>query len=137
MIASSHDDTELPSLIRYSRPGRLSKSYWSYFNRHPSNVTDLPLTSIRREGNIDGRAKLPGSPESKSSGASSRASRLRRAWALRVSFATGRTCSGLEIDYGSHSRSNLVARDRGGTTQCRPTGQVVSGVNYRRCTSGN
>lgn len=36
------------------------KSYWPYFNRHPSNATDLLPTSIRAGGNTGERAKLPG-----------------------------------------------------------------------------
>jgi len=43
------------------------------------------------------RAKLPGNPASKSSGASSRAFRLRRAWASKATFANGRNCCGWRL----------------------------------------
>ena len=51
MIVILHD-TNRAFLIRYSRPERLSKSYWPYFNRHPSSATDLFPTSISPEGSI-------------------------------------------------------------------------------------
>ena len=87
-----------PLFIRYSRPEKLSKSYYPYFNRHPSSATDLFLTFISPGGRTGRLRKQPGNPVSKSSGALYRASRSRSAWALRATFASGRNCCGLAIE---------------------------------------
>ena len=68
------------------------------FNRHPSNATDLSLTSIVREGNTGEPAKLPGNQASKSSDASSRHSRSPKAWASEATFVSGSTCCASAIE---------------------------------------
>jgi hypothetical protein len=120
-----HHDNEPSGANRSDRTGQSDprKATDPCFNRHASNAADLFLTIIIPV--IGEHAKLPESPASKSSGAPSRASRLGRAWALRANFANGSTYRGSESDHGLHFRSNLVAGDRGGTTQCRPTGRIM------------
>ena len=98
---------------------------------HPSSATDLFLTFISLEGNTGEPAKPPEGPASRSSVASSRRFQIAEGMGFKGDFRQWENLLGLEIDYGSHSRSNLVAGDRGGTTQCRPTGQVVPDLNYR------
>ena len=73
-----------------------------------------PRNTAEYRGIVE-RAKLPGSPASKSSGASSQVSGLPRAWASRATFANGSTCCGSVIE-------NLRARPRNPRNPCLTPG---------------
>ena len=79
----------------YPSGKRSDESFWPCYIRCPLSPTDLSLTSIIPAGNTGEHAKLPESQASKSSGASSQASRLPKASASRATFANGSTYCGL------------------------------------------
>ena len=70
-----------------------------------ASTTGSRLTSTDRGGNLDQRANEPERAASRSSGASSQASKLARAWASRATFDNGKTFCGSEIDRGTLTSS--------------------------------
>ena len=80
-----HDTVSRMALIDQIQRAEDPRKLLTSFNRHPSSATDLFLIFISPGGNTAERAKLPGSPASKSRGVSSRHSRSPRASASTVS----------------------------------------------------
>jgi hypothetical protein len=90
-----------------SRAVEIRCTAMTYFNRHPSNATDSFLISISPGGSIGGRAKLPGSPASKSNAASISTFRVAESMGFRASFANVRSCCELAINTRAQRSSNF------------------------------
>ena len=70
MYTVKHHDMNRAALIdQIQQATGTLQSCWLHFSLHLSSWTDLSPTFINPGGNTDGRAKQPGSPANKSSGA--------------------------------------------------------------------